>query len=121
MSVRRLIAIVAVPIIVKKVFHKAGEPLTSEERLWRERAARMTLDALGHTNLTVKPKRHNDAVRYARRWFRQMFENHPDPWQTDDAEATFDVAGLVGFRQVRDAVLAVEPRMFPEATEDDDE
>lgn len=120
MSVRRLIVIVTVPLIVKKVFHKAEEPTTNEERLWRERAARMTLDALGHTNLTVKPKRHNETVRYARRWFRQMFEDNPDPGQADDAEATFDVAGLVGFQQVRDAVLAVEPRMFPEATEEDD-
>ncbi len=119
MSVRRLIAIVAVPIIVKKVFHNAEEPTTNEERLWRGRAARMTLDALGHTNLTVKPKRHNEAVRYARRWFRQMFDDHPDPKQTDDAEATFDVAGLVGFHQVRNAVLAVEPRMFLEVTEKD--
>lgn len=117
MSIRRLIAIVTVPIIVKKVFYKAKEPSTNEERLWRERAARLTLDALGHTNLTVKPKRHNEAVRYARRWFRQIFEDHPDPGQTDSVEATFDVAGLVGFHQVRDAVLAVEPRMFPEAKE----
>lgn len=79
--------------------------------MWRERAARMTLDALGFTNLTMKPKRHNEAVRYARRWFRGMYE---DAVESDSPTATFDAAGLVGFVEVRDAALAVEPLIFPD-------
>ena len=77
----------------------------------------MTLDALGHTNLTMKKKRHNEAVRYARRWYRGMFE---EASEQDNPTATFDAAGLVGFAQVRDAVLVIEPFIFPDK-EDDDE
>jgi len=103
-----------VPPYVKKVFDNAPRPRTPEENLWRERAARMILDALGHTNLTMKKKRHNEAVRYARRWFRGMFKDHPDIGETDDAEATFDAANLTGFSKVRDAILAIEPYLIPE-------
>ena len=74
----------------------------------------MTLDALGHTNLTMKKKRHNEAVRYARRWFREIFLDHPDAKETDDPEATFDAANLTGFPEVRDAVLAIQPILFPD-------
>jgi hypothetical protein len=77
----------------------------------------MTLDALGHTNLTMKPKRHNEAVRYARRWYRGMFENAPEQ---DNPVATFDAAGLIGFAQVRDAILAVVPFVFPDKENSDD-
>lgn len=99
------------PHVVKKIFNRAEEPTCGEESLWRERAARLTLDALGHTSLISKPIRHNDAVRYARRWFRGMFDNHPDPKMVDSASATFDEAGVL-FKEVRDAVLAVEPHVF---------
>lgn len=112
MSTRRLAVIVSVPPYVKKVFNSASEPATPEERLWRERAARMILDALGHTNLTMKKKRHNEAVRYSRRWLRGVFMDHSDVSKTDDPEATFDAANLIGFNEVRDAVLAVEPILF---------
>ncbi len=74
----------------------------------------MTLDSLGHTNLTRKKLRHNEVVRYARRWFRGIYEDHADVKQTDSPTATFDAAGLIGFEQIRDAVLAVEPILFPE-------
>lgn len=77
----------------------------------------MTLDALGHTNLTMKPKRHNEAVRYARRWYRGLFEHAQE---SDSPSATFDAAGLVGFIQVRDAVLAVEPLLFSDKDDDDE-
>jgi hypothetical protein len=113
-STRRLAVIVSVPPYIKKVFNSAPGPVSPEERLWRERAARMTLDALGHTNLTMKKKRHNEAVRYSRRWFRGMFVEHPDPGETDDPEATFDAANLTGFAGVRDAVLAIQPLLFPD-------
>lgn len=104
------------PPIIKKMFNHAEEPMSGEERLWRERAARMTLDALGHTNLTVKPLRHNSTVRYARRWFRGMFDNPPPPAEVDNVEATFDEAGIQ-FREVRDAVLAFEPLIFQDGNE----
>ena len=116
MSTRRLAVILTVPPYIKKVFNSAPEPVSPEERLWRERAARLTLDALGHTNLTMKPKRHHEAVRYARRWYRGMFEEVPDQ---DNPSATFDAAGLIGFAEVRDAVLAVKPILFPDKEDDD--
>ena len=112
MSTRRLAAIIVVPRVVKRLFVNIEEPKSNEERLWRERAARMTLDALGHTNLTVKPKRHNFAVRYARRWFRGLYEDHNNPKHVDSATATFDFAGVDGFENVQKAVLAVEPPIF---------
>ena len=115
MSTRRLAAITSVPPYAKKVFKSAPEPATPEGKLWRERAARMTLDALGHTNLTTKPKRHNEAVRYARRWYRGMFEDAPEE---DNPSATFDAAGLLGFTRVRDAILAIEPFIFPDKAND---
>ncbi len=124
MSTRRLVTISTVPPIVKRRFSAVKEPVSSEERLWRERAARMTLDALGHTNLTVKPKRHNEAVRYARRWFRGHYEEVPEDAVVDNPEATFDFAGIEGFHLVRNAILAVEPLMFPNVddnVEDDDD
>ena len=114
MSTRRLAVIATVPPYVKKVFNSAFRPPTPEVRLWRERAARMTLDALGHTNLTMKKKRHNEAVRYARRWFRGMLMDHLEVGETDDPFATFEAANLTGFTGVRDAVLAMEPIMFPD-------
>ncbi len=123
MSTRRLVVILSVPPYAKKVFNSAPKPATPEERLWRERAARMTLDALGHTNLTMKKTRHNEAVRYARRWFRGIYEGtHEDgvdalelsDVKTDSAVDTFDAANLTGFTGVRDAVLAMEPILFPD-------
>ena len=75
----------------------------------------MTLDALGHTNLTMKKKRHNEAVRYARRWFRGIYEEVCETdVGTDSAVATFDAANLTGFTEVRSATLAVEPLLFPD-------
>jgi len=120
MSTRRLIAIETIPPYIKKVFNSASEPRTPEERLWRERAARMTLDALGHTNLTMKPTRHNEAVRYARRWFRGIFEDHPDSRKADSPSATFEAGGLLGFKRVCIAALVIEPCLFPDKEGDDD-
>ena len=122
MPIRRITNIKEVPFVVKKFFNQAAEPATDEEHLWRERTARMVLDALGHCNLTAKPKRHNAAVRYARRWLNQEFADHPDPAQVDNAEATFDFAGLdEGFQQIREAVLDIQPFMFEGILENDDD
>lgn len=117
MSTRRLAMITTVPLPVKKAFRLADEPTCGEERLWRERAARMTLDALGHTNLTVKPHEHNAAVRYARRWFRGFY-NDLEGDANDNAPATFDFAGIV-FDDVKRVVLATDPIIFE--PENDDE
>ncbi len=114
MSSRSILMISRVPTIIKGVFSQVDDPNTPEEKLWRERAARMTLDALGYTHITTKPMRHNDTVRYARRWFRGLYESLPDESQEDSAPATFDSGGIVGFTRVKNAVLAFEPLMFPE-------
>jgi hypothetical protein len=108
-----------VPFEIKRAFRLAEEPISGQQQLWRERAARMTLDALGHTNLTVKPHRHNDAVRYARRWFKQFFAYANDD-NIDNAEATFDFAGIP-FDTVRKYVLQETPILFETADEYDDE
>ena len=93
----------------------AEEAASGEERLWRERAARMTLDSLGHTNLTVKPHEHNATVRYARRWFRGLFDH------ADSAVNTFDAAGVI-LDTVKKEVLAMDPIIFePEDAEDDED
>lgn len=68
----------------------------------------MTLDALGHTNLTIKPRVHRESVGYARRWFKQFYADQTDPALVDNAEATFDEAG-VAFETVRDIVLDTPP------------
>ena len=39
--------------------------------------------------------------------------------EQDNVVATFDAAGLVGFPQIRDAVLAVKPFLFPDKDTDD--
>lgn len=82
----------------------------------------MTLDSLGHTNLTMKKKRHNEAVLYARRWFRGLFigapPNEEEKPQDDGPRDTFDAANLTGFTGVRDAVLAIEPIFFPDEKDD---
>ena len=110
MSTRRLAMITTVPTPVKKAFKEADPPVSGEERLWRERAARLTLDALGHTNLTVKPHEHNAAVRYARRWLREIPVD-------DSSRDTFEAAGVL-FEEVRAAVLDADPIIF-EPEEDD--
>lgn len=104
MSTRRLAQISTVPTPIKKAFRDAPEVASSEERMWRERAARLTLDALGHTNLTVKPHEHNETVRYARRWFRGFIND-------DSSFSTFDAAGVL-YQEVRAAVLQSAPILF---------
>ena len=114
MSTRRLAMITTVPAPIKKAFRVAPPPVSGEERMWRERAARMTLDALGYTNLTVKPPEHNEAVRYARRWVRGLFEDDDDP------VGTFEAAGVL-FEEVRKAVIETDPIIFEDEDDDPDE
>ena len=81
----------------------------------------MTLDALGYTHLRTKPPRHNETVRYARRWYRGVYEDLEDPKLVDNPSATFDAAGLIDFEQVRDAVLGATPFLLPDKNEDSDD
>lgn len=119
MSTRRLYMINTIPIEIKAAFKDADHPISREQALWRERAARMTLDALGHTNLTVKPFQHNEAVLYARRWFHGFFEDHPDDEKVDNAGATFDFAGIP-FSAVRKHVLCNTPILFELSGQEND-
>ena len=111
MSTRRIAMITTIPQPIKRAFHIALPPVSGDEKVWREKAARMTLDALGHTNLTTKPQEHNNTVRYSRRWFRRLFDD-------DDSLPVFDLANI-DFKTVRDAVLNTKPIIFE--PEDDEE
>jgi hypothetical protein len=106
-STRRLAAVKTIPLPVLEAFYKAPEAASEHEALWRERSARMTLDALGFTNITRKAEDHNEVVLYARRWFQELYTNHPDPKQVDNSRATFECAGLgEHFDTIKSAVLS---------------
>lgn len=64
--------------------------------LWREVAARATLDALGYTGITDQPSLHDRMVSAARNWFRFV----------GDAREVFVMAG-VDLDEVREGVLGV--------------
>ena len=100
-----------IPERIKRAFTSGGVLQTPEQELWRERAARMTLDALGFTNLTVKKREHNEVVTYARRWFRGFYDDPADDTPVDNVEATFDYAG-VALVPVRESVLEIKPKLF---------
>ncbi len=113
MSTRRLLELIfQLPMPVGKAFRSARKPISSREALWRARAARLTLDALGYTSLTAKPDLHNSAVRYARAWFRGLFDNPQVAWvEIDNVMATFDLGGVL-FEPVQKAVLATPARLM---------
>ena len=99
MSTRRLSNIDSIPHSVTRAFRNASEPKTSQEVLWREVAARMTLDALGYTGLTGERDKHDNAVREARRWFKGI----PYP---ESPKIVFDYADMTPyFPSVKTAVL----------------
>ncbi len=85
LAVETLLRSNMVPDTIKIVFRRTvGQMKTAEEMLWREVAARMTLDALGITPEAIKvfdgmSKQRYDAyartVREARRWFLSRFES----------------------------------------------
>ena len=120
MSVRRLSNIDAIPHEIRRAFRNSFEPREWEETLWREVAARMTLDALGYTGLTGEPEKHDAAVREARRWFKGIPE-------LDSPVIVFDYAVMSGyFHVVRDEVLKypitymLDEDDFEEFVDDDD-
>lgn len=109
MSSQRIAYVPEIPSAVRRAFLCAEEPSCPEEALWRERAARMILDALGYTGLVGKRKKHNDAVRYARRWLRGFYETNDVPEEfRDSVTGTFESAGI-SLEAVVEPILACDP------------
>ncbi len=71
-----------VPNEIKKAFITAPIPVSPEETLWRNVAARLCLDAYG-TTLVKTDFEHGQVIRQARRWFRSQH-----------AEDVFSMAGI---------------------------
>lgn len=117
MSSRRIPYLKEVPYAVRRAFRCADEPHSVEERLWRERAARMVLDAVGLTCLIGKRKKHNDAVGYARRWLKGFYDTPdtpPELW--DSARGTFD-AGGINYEAVAGPILATKPILVEDSND----
>jgi hypothetical protein len=92
-------------------FWKADEPKTREENLWREVAARLTLDALGFTSVGNKSKQERvKAMSEAQALFR---------YSPEDAMLVF-MAGGIQFAPVQDAVMKIidEKDLFNESEEE---
>lgn len=89
MSFRVLVECEDVPFKAREAFGTAPRPRTSEETLWREVAARMTLDACGYTNFSKADKgeyrEHLKTMAEAHLWFR---------YDTADVALTFDLANV---------------------------
>ena len=102
---------------IRKAFRCVDKPKSPEMALWRERAARLTLDALGFTGLSGKRKKHNDTISHARRWFRGFYDSLSIPKEyRDSAIDTFDSGGI-DFQSVRDEVLKCKPLFQGDADE----
>lgn len=95
MTTRRLLSTEGIPKPIKLAFESADEPGCGEAAFWREFAARMILDALGHTGFSRSEAfQHNKIVHETRLWFRS-----PPP----EAELYFEFAG-VSFQMVREQI-----------------
>jgi hypothetical protein len=98
-SVKYLSGIQSIPIEITMAFRNAEEPKNSQETLWREVAARATLDALGYTGRTAEPDQHDAIIKEARLWFKGI----PIP---ESPHIVFDNASLLPyFPKVKEAVL----------------
>lgn len=99
MSFRVLVECEDVPFKARQAFGTASRPESREELLWREVAARITLDACGYTNFSKADKgeyrEHLKAMGEAHQWFR---------YDHDDVVAVFDLAG-VRYEPVIEAIL----------------
>lgn len=79
LTVETLLKTPTIPEIIRAMFLKSvGQMRTNEEVMWREVAARLTLDAFGVTPEAtrvfdgmdaIKFNRYRDVVKSARRWF----------------------------------------------------
>ena len=106
-----------VPATVRKAFVRTvGHATSGEQMLWREVAARMTLDALGITPevITVSDgmdmanyRRYAKVVMAARRWFGPRLSSF------ENSEMVFSLAG-VDSAPVRRAILALPPLKVPQ-------
>jgi hypothetical protein len=106
---------------IRKAFRCVDNPTSPEMALWRERAARMTLDALGFTGLISKRKKHNDTISHARRWFRGCYDSTDIPLEfRDSAIDTFDSGGI-DFQTIKSEVLKSKPIFQGDADELEDE
>lgn len=97
MSVRRLLTTELVPYNIRKEFRNLAPASIPEEDLWRDVAARVILDACGHTGASELDI-HDKLVREARNWFTLC----------EDVEFVFDLAD-VDFRFITDEVLEQDP------------
>lgn len=91
-------------------FWKADAPKSPEENLWREVAARLTLDAIGFSSVANKSKQERiRAMSEAQGIFR---------YSPEDAMLVF-MAGGVQFQPVHDAVMEIiEKREFTDEPEE---
>jgi hypothetical protein len=80
MSMRALLHNNRIPVKVRNAFAQAIVSTSSEQVLWREVAARHTLDAFG-----VVGQDEREAVAEARTWFRDCY---------DDVHLLFEYAGV---------------------------
>ena len=102
-----------IPDVIRRAFRRTvGHATCMEQMLWREVAARMTLDALGITPevITVRPDmdkavytRYAKAVNEARDWFTR---------KQRDSELVFELAGVES-AQVRPTIEALAPLAVP--------
>jgi hypothetical protein len=89
----------AVPFEARRAFGVSGYDKEPMRMLWRDVAARMTLDACGYTNFSKADageyREHLKAIGEAHNWFR---------FDSDDVEEVFDLAGI-DHRPVVTAIL----------------
>lgn len=101
------------PDEARRAFRRTiGHAKSMEQMMWREVAARLTLDAFGITPEAVNIfdgmdkssyKEYARAVVEARVWFRKR----------QDSELVFELAGVYDFEIVRNAVMALPPLVEP--------
>lgn len=100
MSYKVLVECKIIPFEVRKAFGVSGIDKTPERLLWRDVAARLTLDAYGITGMSRKDKSEYRelllAIGEAQAWFRNDY---------DEVKLVFALAN-VEMESVRSAVLA---------------
>lgn len=100
MSYKVLVECKVIPFEVRKAFGVSGIDKTPERLLWRDVAARLTLDAYGITGMSRKDKSEYRelllAIGEAQSWFRNDF---------DEVKLVFALAN-VEMEPVRSAVMS---------------